>query len=191
MDENTLVAVAIVLSLQKPRKKRSKWCKGWYLKRKSLSHVHLMQELRCEVDDWRNYLRMSENLYLHLLETVTPIIQKKDTNMRKAISPHEKLSATLRFLATGSTYQSLKFSTVISAPSLCTIIPETCRSLVTVLKDYIKVIGVVYRQLRRQVVLKNMYIYSLLLLLFIVIIVIHCYYFIIISFCCIFRKKIC
>ncbi|KAK3758863.1 hypothetical protein RRG08_022207 [Elysia crispata] len=49
--------------------------------------------------------------------------------MREAISPHQRLTATLRFLATGANYQDLKFSACISAPSLCQIIPETCSAI--------------------------------------------------------------
>ncbi|CAH2091263.1 unnamed protein product [Euphydryas editha] len=34
--------------------------------------------------------------------------------MREAISPHERLSATIRFLVSGITYEELKFITAIS-----------------------------------------------------------------------------
>jgi hypothetical protein len=38
--------------------------------------------------------------------------------MMMAISPHERLTATLRYLATGRTYEDLKFTTVISLQAL-------------------------------------------------------------------------
>ena len=63
-------------------------------------------------------------MYLKLLSIVTPTIEKKDTVMRKSISAHERLTATLRFLATGSSYECLKFSSVISPQALGRIIPE-------------------------------------------------------------------
>jgi hypothetical protein len=56
-----------------------------------------------------------------------------------AISPHERLSATLRYLATGRKYADLKFTTAISASSLCKIVPETCKAIIKVRKDYMKV----------------------------------------------------
>jgi len=60
--------------------------------------------------------------------------------MRDAISPHERLTATLRFLATGRTYECLKYSTIISPQSLSTIIPETCEAIYTVLhEEYLNV----------------------------------------------------
>uniref|UniRef100_I3JLH2 DDE Tnp4 domain-containing protein n=1 Tax=Oreochromis niloticus TaxID=8128 RepID=I3JLH2_ORENI len=56
------------------------------------------------VDDMRGFrdlLRMSVEDFNYLLERVSPAIIKKDTHLRKAISPRERLSVTLRFLATG------------------------------------------------------------------------------------------
>jgi hypothetical protein len=44
---------------------------------------------------------MDEETYLKLLSLVTPLIRKQDTIMREAITPHERLTATLRFLAAG------------------------------------------------------------------------------------------
>ncbi|XP_026475902.1 uncharacterized protein LOC113381140 [Ctenocephalides felis] len=59
--------------------------------------------------------------------------------MRKAISPHEKLTATLRFLASGRSYEDLKFTTLISPQALRVIIPETCEAISKVLeKNYFK-----------------------------------------------------
>ena len=57
---------------------------------------------------------MNESTYLTLLSMVSPLIQKKNTTMRQAITPHERLTATLRFLATGRSYEDLKFSTIMS-----------------------------------------------------------------------------
>ncbi|CAH1961295.1 unnamed protein product [Acanthoscelides obtectus] len=59
--------------------------------------------------------------------------------MRKAISPHERLTATLRFLATGRSYEDLKLTTIISPQALGVIIPETCEAIYKVLRhDYFK-----------------------------------------------------
>lgn len=141
-DELLSIATTLVVAgiVNKKKRKREKWCKAWLLKRASLSHVPLMDELRAETTDWFNYLRMSESTYLELLGLVTPYIEKQDTCMRQAISPHERLSATLRFLATGRSYEDLKFSVAISAQSLGKIIPETCRAIWKALqKDFLKV----------------------------------------------------
>ncbi|KAK5650121.1 hypothetical protein RI129_001150 [Pyrocoelia pectoralis] len=124
--------------LQRPRN-RTKWVKECLLKRSKYTHVNLLQELRFEPDDWRNYLRMDEDSYVRLLTLVSPLTERKDTMLRAAITPHERLTATLRYLATGRNYEDLKFSTLISPQSLGKIIPETCRAVVEVLKtEYMK-----------------------------------------------------
>lgn len=78
---------------------------------------------------------MNEETYLKLLQYVTPFIKRQDTVMRKSITPHERLTITLRFLATGRSYEDMKFSAVISPSSLSYIIPETCRAIYEVLRD--------------------------------------------------------
>lgn len=142
MDQTTTLAVAaaVAVKIKFSKKKRSKWAKEWLLKRKQFSHVNLLCELRLEPGDWFNYLRMDEETYLELLTLVTPLIQRQDTFMRQSISPHERLTATLRFLATGRSYEDLKFSVAISPQALGQIIPETCNAIYSVLKrNYLKV----------------------------------------------------
>lgn len=151
-EELCLVAVACAIVVKKKKankrnikKSRSKWSKEWLLKREYFSHINLLEELKLEPDDWRNYLRMDEDTYLELLILITPLIQHQDTNMRRAITPHERLSATLRFLATGRNYEDLKFSTIISPQALGKIIPETCDAIYKVLNEkFMKVSKIVY-----------------------------------------------
>lgn len=124
------------------KRSRSKWCKKWLLRRNVHSHINLMKDLREDPNDWRNYLRMDECAYKELLRLVTPVIQRKNTVMRESISPHERLSCTLRFLATGRSYRDLRFTAAISHQILSVIIPETCRAIYKVLrKEYMKVIN--------------------------------------------------
>lgn len=145
MDEALLLTIISLCAINiKKRKKvfrsRQRWSRRWLLKRGKFSHVNLLRELACEPEDWRNYLRMDMTSYENLLKLVTPYIQKKDTVMRKAISPHERLTATLRFLATGRSYKDLEFTTIIAKQSLSRIIPETCWAIYKALhKDYLKV----------------------------------------------------
>ncbi|XP_074034628.1 uncharacterized protein [Leptinotarsa decemlineata] len=119
--------------------RRSKWSRKWLLKRQHFFCITLLRELRDEPNDWRNYVRMEIETYTYLLELVTPHIIKENTCMRTAISPHERLTATLRFLATGRSYKDLEFTTIISKLSLSEIIPETCKAIFNVLKnEYLK-----------------------------------------------------
>jgi len=85
---------------------------------------------------------MNESTYLTLLSIISPLIQKKKhTTMRQAVTPRGRLTATLRFLATGRSYKDLKFSTIMSLQALGKIIPETCHAIYEVLKEYYKVKG--------------------------------------------------
>ncbi|XP_063791580.1 uncharacterized protein LOC134947337 [Pseudophryne corroboree] len=59
--------------------------------------------------------------------------------MRRAITADERLTATLRFLATGRSLEDMKFQTLISPQALGRIIPDTCKAIVKVLQDqYLK-----------------------------------------------------
>jgi len=130
----------IILKRKVKCKTRSCWTKNWLRKKKSLSHLPLLQELRDEPGDFKNYLRMDETVLNDLLNMVNDRLTKQNTQMRECISPYERLVATLRFLATGRSYEDLKYSTGISAQSLGRIIPETCKILYEELKDeYMKV----------------------------------------------------
>ena len=106
------LALAIVLALEDTPniKKRSKWAKKWYRSRGELGHTRLLREIRYdEPEDYKNFLRMDGECYEEVLNLVKPMIVIQDTIMREAISPNERLSITLRFLATGNSFQDLKF----------------------------------------------------------------------------------
>ncbi|KAJ8932248.1 hypothetical protein NQ314_014811 [Rhamnusium bicolor] len=76
--------------------------------------------------DYLNYLRMDEDNFYFILNLIRPYIEKKNTVLREAVSAEERLVVTLRYLATGQTYEDLKFSYAISPQLLYQIIPETC-----------------------------------------------------------------
>lgn len=99
--------------------------------------MNIIKEL--EVDDFNNFLRMDFDSFEELLAMVAPFIEKKNTLMRNAVSARERLIATLRFLASGQTYEDLKFSCIISPQLMSTMIPETCWAIYNCLKHYIKV----------------------------------------------------
>ncbi|KAG8176622.1 hypothetical protein JTE90_028604 [Oedothorax gibbosus] len=130
----SFLATAVCLYAEQRRPKR-KWVKQWLLNIRQHTHLNLLQELRLEPSDWRNYLRLDEEAYFQLLRLVTPMI-KKYTVMRQCITPHERLAATLRFLATGMNFEELKFVTAISPQRLGVIIPETCLALLKSLRAY-------------------------------------------------------
>ncbi|XP_050304244.1 LOW QUALITY PROTEIN: uncharacterized protein LOC126741742 [Anthonomus grandis grandis] len=121
-------------------RKRSKWVKKWLLERESLSHVPLLREIKQnEPMDFKNYLRMDSATFSKLLSMVKNGLTKQHTAMREPISPEQRLTATLRFLATGRSYEDLKYSVGISAQALGYLIPETCTVIFEELKqEYLK-----------------------------------------------------
>ena len=50
---------------------------------------------------------MDKETFINLLGMVMPLIQKVDTKLRDSISASERLSSTLRFLATGQSFEDL------------------------------------------------------------------------------------
>nr|CAI5864823.1 unnamed protein product [Callosobruchus analis] len=82
---------------------------------------------------------MSHTDFENLLELVTPHIQRQDTNYHDSISPRMRLAITLRFLATGDSYESLMYLFQVSYSTISLIVPEVCEAISSVLKDYIKV----------------------------------------------------
>jgi len=58
---------------------------------------------------------MENHTFYELLNLVRPLIEKQNTIMRESISAEERLVATLRFLATGRSFEDFKFSCPISA----------------------------------------------------------------------------
>ena len=74
-----------------------------------------------------------------IIEKVSPIITKQDTNYRQSISAEQRLMVTLRYLATGSSMTQLHYDWCISVAALSSIIPETCEAIYTALKgEYLK-----------------------------------------------------
>jgi hypothetical protein len=71
-------------------------------------------------------LRMGNETYLHLHLVAPHIMVLQSDN---AGTPHERLSGTLHFIATGRSYEDLKFSAAISAKYLGVIVPETCAAI--------------------------------------------------------------
>jgi hypothetical protein len=112
IEELTTVAVlnilALVIASRRRRRsyRRSLWVKPWLLRRNKFSvHSTLMKELQNEDPlSYKNFLRMSTDMFEELRDKISPIISKRDTHFRRSISIEERLSLTLRFLATGKYY---------------------------------------------------------------------------------------
>jgi hypothetical protein len=97
------------------KRKRSIWTKNWLERRSVCGHGNLIKELELSspLAD-KNYLRMCPSTFGELLELITPLVQ------REAILQKQRLFAALRFLASGLTFENIKFETAITAqPDYC------------------------------------------------------------------------
>ena len=90
--------------MDKKKRNREIWTKEWVLNRPQYgAYNSLMRELSIsDARGFHNFIRMNAQTFEQLLTVVAPHIQRKDTVMRQAIPPAERLSLTLRYLATGN-----------------------------------------------------------------------------------------
>ncbi|XP_068234079.1 uncharacterized protein [Palaemon carinicauda] len=84
---------------------------------------------------YKNYLRNIADLFQETVEKLTPRLQKQSTFMREPFQVGLKLAATLRLLATGNSDQSLQYGFRVEASTICKLIPEVCKAIITVYKD--------------------------------------------------------
>ena len=110
-DERTYQAAALlcVLLMRKRRRLAALGCRRVWEKsrigRRQGRGMYgtLLRELDAEDPEmFRRYHRLDRESFQIILAMVGPQIQKQDTNMRVSITPGQRLSATLRFLATGT-----------------------------------------------------------------------------------------
>ncbi|XP_073411611.1 uncharacterized protein [Dendrobates tinctorius] len=84
-------------------------------------------------EKFTDYTRMTKETFPYLLGRVKEVIRRQDTQLRRAITPEERLLVTLRFLATGETLSSLHFQYRIGISTLSGIVADTCQALWNVL----------------------------------------------------------
>ena len=79
-------------------------------------------------------------IFQELLEKVRPYITKKTTHLREPITAEEKLAVTLRYLATGESFNSLMYQYRIHRSTISQFIPDVCKAIYKVLApDYMKI----------------------------------------------------
>ncbi|KAK4885921.1 hypothetical protein RN001_002192 [Aquatica leii] len=131
----TATCAIVLLSevIRKTRRIRKRcWARPWLQRRSQNRGVLdlLNLELRTENPrSYKNFLRLSEEQFKHLLEEVSPYITKQDTVMRESVPARSKLEVTLRFLATGESFRSLMYATQIHESTVSRFIPEVCKAI--------------------------------------------------------------
>ena len=99
----TILAATFVQLMTKEKKKaRRHWVRPWMARKCKNVYNNLLKEMCLEDSQaFYDFHRMSRKNFFILLELVSPLIKKQDTKMRNSISPAQRLSITLRYLATG------------------------------------------------------------------------------------------
>lgn len=75
---------------------------------------------------------MDETTFVYLVTLLKPTLQKFST-FRVPLSTEEKLAVTLRFLATGDSYESIKYNFLMASNTICKVVVETCDAIVSIL----------------------------------------------------------
>uniref|UniRef100_A0A1B6KX11 Transposase Helix-turn-helix domain-containing protein n=1 Tax=Graphocephala atropunctata TaxID=36148 RepID=A0A1B6KX11_9HEMI len=148
-----LLAAAITVILGSQRRKRRFWVRPSLASRNKYSATDLLRdlndddhaddpslkrEIRCD-GSFKNFLRMTSEDFEYIIGMIGHKIERKNTTFRDAIPVREKLAVTLRFLASGDSYQSLSYLFKISKSAISLFIPLVCEALIDLLQDYIKV----------------------------------------------------
>lgn len=116
---------------RKPKRKRF-WIRQLYLEREEHGHYEQMMHMLelHDVETYRNFQRLSPEVFREVLARVGPMITKQDTFWRPALAPGLKLAVTLRYLGSGESYKSLAFGFRVATNTIASIIPEVCQAIV-------------------------------------------------------------
>nr|CAI5856995.1 unnamed protein product [Callosobruchus analis] len=111
------------------------------MQRRSLDNVgDTMADMQQQEEsgEYKNVCRMASQDFDYLLSLIEGKISKSNTNYRDSIPAYDRLAVTLRFLATGDSYESLMFFSKMSKATICNVISEVCAAIVEALCDYVK-----------------------------------------------------
>ncbi|KAM9330606.1 uncharacterized protein PAF06_015843 [Gastrophryne carolinensis] len=133
---STMVTMMLLLrrrrkALEQKRKRRRRyWVHPLISQRLSIGHFSLLfRDLRKDPDKFFSYTRMSVETFDALLDVLRPRLMRMTTNMRKSITPEERLIVTLRYLATGESFASLRVLFLMGTTTIGKILKETCQAI--------------------------------------------------------------
>ncbi len=90
-----------------------------------------MVELRIEDPaGFQNFVRCEPAMFHKMVDRLTPLICKLDTNYRKALDPGLKVAIALNYMATGDSSKSLQSGFHVAYNSICLLIVEVTSTIV-------------------------------------------------------------
>lgn len=123
------------------RRRRQYWIRPWIGRRVRFGlYDQLMVELRNEDSaSFTNFLRMAPEMFDELLDRIGPRITKQHTTYRSPLDPGLKLALTLRHLASGNKYSSMKFGWRVPHNSISLVVKDVCKAIIDEYKDEVLV----------------------------------------------------
>ena len=89
--------------------------------------------------DWMENFRLSRNTFHFLCEQLKPSIQRRNTQLWRAISVEHRVAITLWCLATCGEYRTIAHLFGVARCTVCVIVHDTCKAIVDVLlRKYIR-----------------------------------------------------
>ena len=127
-DDEYSALVAFALSKSKRRYKNL--VKDFLKKRDEQGSYNMVRELAMgDREMYFRYMLMTPDRKVHLLSLGAPLITNLSTNYREPILPEQRLSLTLRHLATGESQISLSLQYRIGRQPISKITPEACKAI--------------------------------------------------------------
>ncbi|KAM4677598.1 uncharacterized protein O3C94_009686 [Discoglossus pictus] len=83
--------------------------------------------------DWTESFRMTKSTFDYLCEQLRPVIQRVDTNMRRAIPAEVRLAMTLWRLGSSCEYRTIEKIFGVSRSTICKIVRDVCEAVVSIL----------------------------------------------------------
>jgi len=113
-------------------RRRRYWVRPWIGRRCHYGiYDQLMAELRNEDEaSFTNFLRMPPAMFDELLTRVGPRITKQQTFYRDPLEPGMRLALTLRHLASGSKYASMKFGWRVPHNTQSLVVRQVCQAII-------------------------------------------------------------
>ena len=106
----------------------------WTKERSSYWWEHIVKTPQ----DWLENFRMSQHTFIYLCDKLRSSIEKKDTEMRRAVPTDVRVALTLWFLATGADYRTVGHLFGISKSTVCLVTKDVCSAIIeTLLPQYI------------------------------------------------------
>ncbi len=137
-DVNQLLVQQVRVNRRRRRRgARRFWIRAWIGRRVQFGlYDQLLVELRNEdTASFINFMRMPPEMFDEILARVGPRITKQHTRYREPIEPGLKLALTLRHLASGSKYASMKFGWRVPHNTQSLIVREVCKAIIDEYRD--------------------------------------------------------